>query len=429
MTTLEAPDRIVEFPALKDAKGKLDAKRDSLAGILREAGPDYDMSKVKSLSGDTQAKVEAIRALNTEIDECKSKVDELLVVARAAAVAAEGETEGHTEKGAETGDQAPVTKAGRKPHWAKQLMESPAIKGYRAGQGIGPMAHLDIDLKTVMSTGAGWDPEDLRTGRLVDFATRPAPHVVNYIPQTTTTMSTVLYMEETTFTNAAAETAESVDGTPGSYPEAALVYTEKNSEVRKVAVFLPVTDEQFEDEPRARTTVENRLPFMLQQRLDSQCLVGNGTAPNLRGTENVVGVNTQALGTDPIPDAIYKGMRMIRDTGFAEPSVVFIRPAKWEGVRLLKTADGLYIWGHPSMPGPETIWGVPVVQTTAVTSTKAVIGDYANFSELSVRRGIDVQISNSHGTYFKEGVLALRADMRAALIHYRPSAFSIVTGL
>lgn len=430
MTTTETVDRIVEFPALKEAKGKLDAKRDSLAGILREAGTNYDMSQVKSLSGDTSAKVDAIRALNTEINDCKKSVDELLVVARAAAVAAEfeGEGSGATEPGAESGAEPQALK-GKRKSFGQQLIESQAIKGYKAGAGSGPMAHLDIDFKSVMSTGAGWDPEDLRTGRVVDFATRPAPHVVTYIPQTTTSMSTVLYMEETTFTNAAAETAESVQGTPGDYPEAALVYTERNSEVRKIAVFLPVTDEQFEDEPRARTTVENRLPFMLQQRLDSQALVGNGTAPNLRGTENVVGINTQALGADPIPDAIYKGMRMIRDTGFAEPSVVFIRPAKWEGVRLLRTADGMYIWGHPSLPGPETIWGVPVVQTTAVTATKAVIGDYANFSELAVRRGIDVQISNSHGTYFKEGVLALRADMRAALIHYRPSAFSVVTGL
>lgn len=429
MTTTETVDRIVEFPALIEAKGKLDAKRDSLAGILREAGPDYDMGKVKSLNGDTAAKVDAIRAINTEIGDLKKEVDDLLVVARAAAVAAEHKGSEATEEGSEPGDDRPNLKNGNRKSFGQRLMECDAIKSYKPGMGSGPMAHLDIDLKAVMSTGAGWDPEDLRTGRVVDFATRPAPHVVTYIPQTTTTMSTVLYMEETTFTNAAAETAESVEGTPGSYPEATLVYTEKNSEVRKIAVFLPVTDEQFEDEPRARTTVENRLPFMLQQRLDSQALVGNGTAPNLRGTENVVGINTQALGTDPIPDAIYKGMRMIRDTGFAEPSVVFIRPAKWEGVRLLRTADGLYIWGHPSLPGPETIWGVPVVQTTAVTATKAVIGDYANFSELAVRRGIDVQISNSHGTYFKEGVLALRADMRAALIHYRPSAFSVVTGL
>lgn len=416
-------ERIVEFPALKDAQGKLDEKRKNLASILREAGTNYDMSQIKSLQGDSQAKVEQIRALNTEIDECKSKVDELLVVARAARVAAEGKSdEGPAEGG--DGSRERETKGGKRRSFGEMLLASDAIKGYKAGSGIGPMAKLDIELKTLFQTSAGWDPEDLRTGRVVEAATRPAPHVVTYIPQTTTTMSTVLYMEETTFTNAAAEAAEGA-----SYAEATLAYTEKNSEVRKIAVFLPVTDEQFEDEPRARTTVENRLPFMIRQRLDLQVLTGDGNAPNLRGTENVVGINTQAKGADTTPDAIYKAMTTIRDTGFAEPSVVFIRPAKWQDVRLAKTADGLYIWGHPSMAGPETIWGVPVVQTTAVTATKAVLGDYANFSELAVRRGVDVQISNSHGTYFKEGVLALRADMRAALVHYRPSAFAAVTGL
>lgn len=256
------------------------------------------------------------------------------------------------------------------------------------------------------------------------MATRPAPHVVNVIPQTTTTFSTVKYMEETTLTNSAAEATEGA-----AYAESALALTEKSSEVRKIATFLPVTDEVFEDEARARSYVENRLPFLLQQRLDSQCLVGNGTAPNLRGTENVSGINSQALGTDPIPDAIYKGMRQIRDTGFAEPSHVFIRPSKWESVRLLRTADGMYIWGNPSEAGPERIWGVPVIQTTAPTATKAVLGDYRNFSELSVRRGIDVQVSNSHSDYFTKGTLALRADVRVALIHYRPSAFAVVTGL
>jgi HK97 family phage major capsid protein len=122
-------------------------------------------------------------------------------------------------------------------------------------------------------------------------------------------------------------------------------------------------------------------------------------------------------------------MRRIRDTGFAEPSIVFITPAKWEPVRLLRTADGIYIWGHPSMPGPMTIWGVPVKETTAAPSTKALLGDYANFSELAVRRGIDVQVSNSHGDLFVRGQLAIRADLRVALVHYRPSAFAEVTGL
>ncbi len=424
--TVTETERIVEFPALKDAQGKLDAKRKSLADIFAEAGPDYDMAKVKSIQGDTQAKVAAIQALNSEIDECKGKVDELLIVARAAATAAEGKGEGG-EPGSEPGakDDPPTNnKSGNRKAFGELLMAADAIKGYRSGSGNGPVSRLDVELKALFQTGAGWDPEDLRTGRVEMFPTRPAPHVIDVFPQTTTGMSTVLYMEETTYSNTAAETAEG-----GQYPEAQLELEEKSSEVRKVPVFLPVTDEQFEDEPRARAYVENRLPFMLRQRIDSQLLVGNGTAPNLRGLENVTGIQSQALGADPIPDALYKCMRAIRDDGFAEPSHVFIRPSKWEQVQLLRTADGVYIWGHPSMPGPRTIWGVPVIETTAVTATKAALGDFPNFSEVAVRRGIDVQVSNSHGTFFIEGKLAIRADVRLAVIFYRPKAFGVVTGL
>jgi HK97 family phage major capsid protein len=421
MTVMENEPRIVEFPALKEARDKLDAKRKSLADILTESGPEYDMSKVKSVQGDTHAKVAFIGQLNTEIDECKAKVDELMVVARAAGAAKADEA---TEKGADEGKEGPQTKARRQKPFGELMMASDAIKGYRSGSGVGPVARIDADLKTLFQTGAGWDPEDLRTGRVEMYPTRPAPHVLDVFPQTTTSMSTVLYMEETTFTNNAAETAEG-----GQYPEGALALTERSSEVRKIPVFLPVTDEQFEDEARSRAYVENRLPFMLRQRIDSQLLVGNGTAPNLRGMENVTGIQSQALGSDPIPDALYKCMRQIRDDGFAEPSHVFIRPSKWETIQLMRTADGVYIWGHPSMPGPRTIWGVPVIETTAVTATKAALGDFTNFSEVSVRRGIDVQISNSHGTYFIEGKLAIRADVRLAVIFYRPKAFGVVTGL
>jgi hypothetical protein len=380
------------------------------------------MAKVKSLSGDTQAKVEAIRAINSEIDDLKTNVDGLLVVARAAAVAAEHKDAGHDEPGAENGK--PPTKDGKQQRFGDLVMASNAIKGYTSGSGVGPMARIDIDLKSLFQTSIGWDPEDLRTGRVEMFPTRPAPHVIDVFPQTTTTMSTVKYMEETTFSNTAAETAEG-----GQYPEAALQLTERSSEVRKIPVFLPVTDEQFEDEPRARSYVENRLPFMLRQRVDLQLLVGNGTAPNLKGLENVSGIQSQALGGDPVPDALYKCMRAIREDGFAEPSHVFIRPSKWETVQLQRTADGIYIWGHPSMPGPRTIWGVPVIETVAVTATKAAMGDFTNFSEVSVRRSVDVQISNSHGTFFIEGKLAIRADVRLAVIFYRPKAFGVVTGL
>ncbi len=415
-----------EFAELRDARAKYGEAQKRLAAVFQEAGPEMDFSKVKTLSGDTAAKLAEVQKMDKELPDLKKKVDDLMAVARIA--------EQHQSENVQKGSDEEPRRDTKFDLGAAVFKAAIKDAGYQVGQGIGKMGRVDVELKTLFARSAGWDPEDTRTGHLQLSAQRPAPHVVNYFPQTTTSQSTVLYMEETTFTNAAVETAEGQSPTDGSaaqgtYQEAALALTEKSSEVRKVAVWLPFTDEQVEDEPRAMGYINNRLMYMLQARLDLQLLTGNGSAPNLLGTENVGSINTQALGSDSIPDAIYKGMRQIRDTGFAEPSVVFIRPAKWETVRLLKTSDGQYIWGHPAIPGPETIWGVPVVQTVVPTATKAIIGDYTNHAELAVRRGIDVQMTNSHSTHFVEGKQAIRADLRCALIHYRPTAFTAVTGL
>jgi len=407
----------MSFPALAAAEGKLKAKQDELGKIFAEAGPDIDFSKVKSVKGDSRDIVAHVRTLNDEMTDLSKEVGDLQSVQKAA--------ERSRVAGLhEAGDGATATPLGRQAKSFGQLFtESASYKGRT--NGVGPETKLDIELKTLFQTSAGFDPEETRTGKIVDNAQRPVQVMTaDLIPQTTTGQSAVTYMEETTFTNNAAEAAEG-----GTYGEAALALTEQSSVVRKVAVFLPVTDEQLEDEPQARGYIDNRLPFMIRQRLDSQLLVGNGTAPNLRGILNVVGIQTQAKGADPTPDAVYKAMTKVRVTGQALPDAVVFHPNDWQDVRLLRTADGLYIWGNPSDAGVERIWGLRVVQAQAQTENTALVGDFANFSELAVRRGIDVQVSNSHSTYFIEGKQALRADIRVALVVYRPAAFATVTGI
>lgn len=405
-----------EFPALKAALAELDAARKSLRDVFAEAGPDYDMSKVKSLSGETAEKLAWIRAKNEEIGDLKKRVDDLKAVANAADDLKAFDKDGARERGSGPGTdgvQGPVD-------IGRLFVKSAVFKGRVRGE----VSSLPVDLKTLFQTTAGWAPESVRSGLVALSPQRMAPYVVNFIPNVPLGQPLYKFMEETTYTNAAAETAE---GT--AFPEAALALTERSRNVEKVSVWLPVTDEQLEDEPGAEAYVRQRLTLMIQQRLDLQVLAGNGASPNLLGTENVVGINTQALGVDTTLDAIYKLFTTIRETAFAEPSVLFIRPSKWQVVQLLKTADGMYIWGNPSQGGPMTVWGVPVGLTTAVNATKAVTGDYPTHSLLGIRRGIDVQITNTHGTHFTEGKQAIRADMRAVMVHIRPGAFGQVTGL
>lgn len=412
----------LEFPALKEALGKQQLKEKELHSIFEEAGPELDFSKIKSISGDTRVKAARVRELNQELTDLAKEVEDLKAVGAAAEKSRMSPASSHRESGSGSGDTGGgYSSGGAVKSFGQHFIESAAFKG-RQGQ-LGPLATLDVELKTLMTTTAGFDPEETRTGRVVEFAIRPI-QVTDLIPSTTTNQSAVKYMEETTFTNAAAETAEA-----GTYPEAALAYTERTSIVRKIPVFLPVTDEQLEDEPQVRGLIDNRLRFMVRQRLDGQILVGSGAGVNLTGIINTAGIQTQAKGADPVPDAVYKAMVKVRVTGRALPNATVWHPNDWQDVRLLRTADGIYIWGNPSDAGPERIWGLRVVQSDALTENTGLVGDFANHTELAVRRGVDVQISNSHGTFFVEGKLAIRADMRVALIVYRPAAFATVTGI
>lgn len=403
------------FPALTEVEGKLKAKQDELGKIFAEASVDgqIDLTKVTSISGDTKAKSEHIRNLNDECTDLAKERESLLAVQKAADFSASADN-GSVESGAEQKGipGTPSTKS-----FGELFTDSDAFKTK------GRSAELDIELKTLLSRTAGWTPESTRGPRIVDFAT-PTPQVLDLIPTTPTGQAAVKYMEETTFTNAAAERLEG-----GAYAEAALALTERTSVVQSIGVWLPVTDEQLEDEPRVRAYINNRLPFMIRQRLGSQVLVGNGTDPNLRGILNVAGIQTQAKGADPTPDAVYKAMTKVRVTGQALPNAAVFHPNDWQDVRLLRTADGIYIWGSPSEAGPERIWGLQVVQEAGLTENTAIVGDFANFSELAIRRGIEVKVTDAHADFFVNGKQAIRAGIRAAFVVYRPAAFATVTGI
>jgi HK97 family phage major capsid protein len=402
----------MEYAKLNEAQERLTAKQNELAGIFKEAGPDLDMSKVKSL-GDSADVVDHIRNLNAELDELGKSVKDLTAV-RDAAVRTEGFEAPAVEKGDEAGES-------RRKSFGRMFVESEAFKMKAGGQG--PQSHIDMDVKALFETTAGWAPESTRSGLVVLDAQREV-QVTDLLPQVPTSQSAYKYMEETTFTNGAVEKAE---GT--AYGEAALALTERSVPVEKVTVWLPVTDEQLEDESGAEAYINARLPFMLRQRLDAQILTGTGVTPLLLGINEKPSINTQAKGADPVPDAIHKGITKARVTGRARPNAVVFHDNDWQDVRLLRTTDGIYIWGNPADAGPERIWGLQVVKSDAQTEHTAIVGDFANYSLLAIRRGIDVQVSNSHASYFVEGKQAIRADIRVAVVWTRPEAFTEVTGI
>jgi HK97 family phage major capsid protein len=419
MSTITTEGLEFEFPELKQTLGAIDEKAKALATVFEEAGSDMDLSKVKSVDGGKDAVLAFIRDTNTELSELGVKRDEQAALARGLKFTKGYDPEQYAHL--LEGEGVPSGRPQRSKSFGEMFVESKAGSDLK-GQEVEIDFDVSTQLKALFETGAGWAPATVRSPRVVLDAQRPV-QLVPLVPQRNTSLSSWTYMEETTFTNNAAETAEG-----GTKPEAALALTERTANVRKIPVWIPVTDEQLEDVDGIQQYLENRLGFMVMQRLDGQMVAGNGTAPNLRGLLNVVGIQTQAKGTDPTPDAIYKAMTKVRVVGQAIPDIVVLHPYDWQDIRLLRTADGVYIWGNPSEAGPERIWSLPVAQVQAATENTGLVFD-SSTTELAWKKGMTIKVSDSHGTYFVENKQAVRAEIRVAWTAYKPDAICSVTGI
>ena len=418
---------------LQEKIAQRDAKAKALKAVLDEGRTDpagnrqeLDLDAITSIDGDHVAKLNEIRKQKEALDAIGVEIDELSIVADAEKVAtlqAERVIKGADEPGRFTA--APETAGTPQARKAigELIVESDAFKNFQPGTKGKQQSVVKIpgaDLKAVFQTSAGWAPESTRIGRLIEEALRPI-QVVDTIPGGETSQAAIVYMEETTVTSAAAERAEAA-----AYAESTLALTERTNTVRSIGTSIPVTDEQLADVPGVTAYLNMRLPNLVLRRLDGQLLTGDGIAPNLEGINNLTGILTQAVGADTVPDAVYKGLRQVRVTGRAIPNIVYAHPNDWESIRLLRTADGIYIWGNPADAGPMRIWGVMVVETDAQTENTILGGD-TTYAQLFVRQDLVVEIGFVNDD-FLDGRQTIRAGLRAAFVGYRPEAFVQITG-
>lgn len=409
-----------------DLRQEAKAKDDVVGEVIRLAGDTRDFSKAEVLEKlgavDSEDAVKKWRSLSAEAHDLFSQAADLEL---------EDEIKAHADRQ----EQLRKPKPGSRQHPAgrdetpqtpgRMFVEAKAWRDWRAAGGArGPfgMELEGIGLKTLLASSTGFVPDSPRTADVVPFATRPI-QVLDFIPVESTGVQTVKWMEKTTFTVGAVEIAEAA-----AYPEPTYVWTERTSPVQKIAVSLPVTDEQLDDVDGMAALLDTDLRLEARQRLDSQVINGNGTPPNLRGILNVAGIQTQAKGADPHFDAIFKALTKVRATGRAEPDVILIHSTDFQTIRLTRTADGIYIMGNPADPGSNRLFGVPMGVNEVLTAGTALTGDFARYARLKERKGLEVEVGYVADN-FKEGKRTFRAQLRATLICRRAAAFCTVTGL
>lgn len=247
-----------------------------------------------------------------------------------------------------------------------------------------------------------------------------------------TTQNSLVFIKETSFTNAADMVAEE-----GEKPEATFATSSANAPVKKIAVVAKVTDEMWSDFPMLRDYVNTRLRFMVEAKEEQQLLNGTGVGNQITGILQTSGIQTEAKGGDTNFVAFYKAITKIRAVGFYEPDGMAIHPTDWQTLRTATDGNTQFYGGGPftnqygagPFPQNPALWGLTPVITTAIAQGTALIGAFKLGAQLWQRDGITVDSTNSNEDDFNFNRISLRVEERLALTVYRPLAFCTVTGI
>ncbi len=306
-----------------------------------------------------------------------------------------------------------------------QLLEHEQCEAYVAGR----QKKCEFELK-----GMPWEKKNTITTRTTDGIIVPAferPGIVpgafqrltveSLLPSTSTTYQIIRYNREKLATNNAAEVSEGA-----AKPESALTFEPAEINVGKVATWLRVTRELMQDRPAAIAYINVRLGYFVNQRIDSQLLIGNGVSPNIKGIFTAGNYTAHGLTLATLPgatsiDVIGAVADALRVAGWY-PNAVLMNPADYGAMARLKDSTGQYILGNPATSFGSPIWGLSVVTSAAMTAGQFLVGAFDIAAMVYNREGLVIDMSEHDRDNFITNQVTIRAERRLALTVEIPSA-------
>lgn len=261
---------------------------------------------------------------------------------------------------------------------------------------------------------------------LVPFVHEPT-RVAELIPSAQNDSPSVEYVRHTSTTGTAGVVAA------GTLKPSVTLGTERIlSRAVKLAVVTAANDEDLTDLGDFQAYLTNELTRLVVDAENGELLSGDGTGEHVQGLLNVTGAQLlDNSGATPLShlDAIQRAVRLLR-TGAAKcaPDGIVLHPSDWENIVTSKDSYGRYLLGEPGQITAPQLWGVPVVQTTAMPAGTCLVGNFAQAAAIHWRAGMSVQ-ANYGSDGFVKNMTYFRAEERLGLIVARPAALVKIVSL
>jgi HK97 family phage major capsid protein len=305
--------------------------------------------------------------------------------------------------------------------------ENQEVKDFLARGGKGRVG-IDVEQKAIISAlttaaagsvGGAIVPD--RQPGVQGVANRPL-RVRDLLMAGRTNSNAIQYVQESAFTNAAATVSETTGPTkPQSDLQMALV----TSNVTTLAHWVNATRQILDDVPQLQSYINGRLLYGLRYVEDNQLLNGAGTGTDLNGIYTQATASTANLAVIASPTKLDVLRVAILQATLANlpSSGIVLHPTDWMTIETAKDSQTRYLVGDPQNRIGARLWGLPVVETLAMTTGKFLVGAFDMGAQIFDRQDARVEISTEDGNNFVKNLVTILCEERLALAVYNTLAF------
>jgi len=304
--------------------------------------------------------------------------------------------------------------------WGAQLIKNARYADFAGGN----LNKLRVEVKNTL-VGSDTNVAPDRKPGIVSGAVLPFS-MEALIPSTPTSSNAIEFTREASFTNSAAEAAEGA-----AKAESALTWSLVNMPVSTVAHWIKISKQLAADAPALAAYVNTRMQYGVNQKVDTQLVVGDGVAPNISGTYDTGNFTAHGYADAALAaiSATLKKYVLIRKViadlyaaGYPADAIV-LNPADWATMEIesFTVASNMIRIGI-NAAGQQTLFGLPVIQAIGMAADTFQVGRFSEAYMIHNREGVVVEMSDSDSDNFTKNLITLRAERRLALATEKPAA-------
>lgn len=206
-------------------------------------------------------------------------------------------------------------------------------------------------------------------------------------------------------------------------PETTFKVNTKTGQVKTIATWTKVSEQLFADKSQLINILDNNLTHAVDVTVQNQLISGDGTGENLSGisktgnyTDYVTSSGTATNTVDLLRNVAFK----MRGANIDNLTIV-LNWTDWSALLGLKSTTNEYLINGILDPVKQTIYGIPVVLSSAMAAGKFAMGNFKMGAIVFDKTAMALEIDRTEDDFTKN-LITIRAERRLGFAVVQPKA-------